>query len=337
MATLSSKTSSGELSFTKYVTEFKNYAVTMYEIEKGQSAQFLIKSGSKFIESDVLPGGTQFNITSPAKKSIGNIDYAAVKYKNVNGYLPILKIRKPTGGNGTAYEDEVVDALNAIFKQLKRPIDIVVGTKTYKGMTAAVKVGPSIKRSGGASSDPKADIIVCRDKSNPLVPDSIYISHKKAGGPEVFQQYGGLTEKAGSAISSNKEVLEFLKQTGRYVKSDKLSRPLMKAIKNKKLINMSIYGPNYGGAFSLQHTQLIGQGLPKLTRITDDKYKLTFISHMSLSGVLTHFTGGYTPVFAATFRAGRGFNLGSNRYNGVRVGIYPKKLIEGRSGLVILK
>jgi hypothetical protein len=337
MATLSGKTTSGELSFTKYVTNFKSYADTIYEIEKGMSGQLLIKSGNKYIESDVLPAGSQFNITSTDIVKIGSIDYAAVKYKNVKGFVPIAKIRKPTGGNGTAYEDEVVDALNAIFKQLKRPIDIVVGTKTYKGMTAAVKVDSSIKKAGGASSDPKADIIICKDKKDPLGAGSIYISHKKAGGPEAFQQYGGLTDAAGSEIAGHKEVLAFLEQTSRYVKKDKLSNPLMKTVKDKKLINMSIYGPGYGGAFSLQHTQLIGQGLPKLIQVTGDKYKLTFTSHMSLSGDLTHFTAGYTPVFGATFRAGRGFNLGSKRINGVRVGIYPKKLIEGRGGLVKLK
>jgi hypothetical protein len=337
MATLSGKTTSGELSFTKYVTNFKSYADTMYEIEKGMSGQLLIKSGNKYIESDVLPAGSQFNITNTDIVKIGLIDYAAIKYKNVKGFVPIAKIRKPTGGNGTAYEDEVVDALNEIFKQLKRPIDIVVGTKTYKGMTAAVKVDSALKKAGGASSDPKADIIICKDKKNPLGADSIYISHKKAGGPEAFQQYGGLTDAAGPAIAGNKEVLAFLEQTSRYVKKDKLSNPLMKSIKDKKLINMSIYGPDYGGKFSLQHTQIIGQGLPKLTQVIGDKYKLTFTSHMSLSGDLSHFTGGYTPVFGATFRAGRGFNFGNKRINGVRVGIYPKKLIEGRSELVNLK
>ena len=103
-----------------------------------------------------------------------------------------------------------------------------------------------------------------------------------------------------------------------------------------KLANMSIYGPEYGSAFSLQHTQVIGQGKP-VFKVEKSFYVLDFSSHMSLSGDLSHFTGGYEPVFGATFRAGRGFELKNIRYSGARVGIYPRKLIEGRGGLKVYK
>ncbi len=101
---------------------------------------------------------------------------------------------------------------------------------------------------------------------------------------------------------------------------------------------MSIYGPDYGLDYSLQHTQLIGQGKPILKKISGGKYyELDFTSHMSLSGDLSHFTGGYLPVFGATFRAGRGFDYDGKRYNGARVAIYPHKLMATRGGLIILK
>ena len=54
---------------------------------------------------------------------------------------------------------------------------------------------------------------------------------------------------------------------------------------------------------------------------------------MSLSGDLTSFNGDYTPVFGATFRAGRGFDFEGKRYSGARVGIYPMKLVAGRGGV----
>lgn len=338
MATLAGKTTSGELAFAKYVTNFKNFLTTKYAIEKGMTCPFLLKKGTKYIEEEILKEGTEFNIVDGKTVKIGATDYVQVKYKSKNGFIPINKIRKPTGGNGTAYEDEVVDALNSMFKSFKRAIDIKVGTKIYKGMTAAVKVDSSIKRAGGASSDPKADIIICKDAKKPLAAGSIYISHKKEGGPEAFQQYGGLTESAGSEIYNNPTVQEFLKQAAKYVVNDKLEQPLLKPIKDTKLINMSIYGPEYGKPFSLQHVQLIGQGKPRLiAQSAEDLYKLEFTSHMSLSGNLSHFSGGYEAVFGATFRAGRGYSIGNKRINGVRVGIYPKKLIEGRTGLMVLK
>jgi hypothetical protein len=101
---------------------------------------------------------------------------------------------------------------------------------------------------------------------------------------------------------------------------------------------MSIIGPEYGSTDGLEHVTLIGQGLPNLTLTKKDNlYELDFTSHMSLSGNLSHFDGGYTPVFGATFREGRGFTLDGKRYNGARVGIYPRKLIETRTGVVKLK
>jgi hypothetical protein len=110
----------------------------------------------------------------------------------------------------------------------------------------------------------------------------------------------------------------------------------MLAIKDVRLKNMSIYGPDYGKVFSLQHTQLIGQGKPLLKKKSEKVYELDFSSHMSVSGDLSHFGGGYNPVFGATFRAGRGYTIDNKRIDGVRVGIYPEKLIAGRGGLITL-
>lgn len=338
MATLSSKTTSGDLSFNKYVKDNKRFAEIEYEIEKGMSAPLIEKKGAKFAETLTLKELTKFNILEQKLTKIGTLDCVKVKYKVKVGYVPIKFIRKPTTtGNGTSYEDDVIDALNDIFLKMKRPLTIKVGNKSYPDMTAAIKVDSAIKRKGGVSSDPKADIIICADKKNPLAKGSIYISHKKEGGPEAFQQYGGITETAGSDINNHKEVQKFLEKTVGYIEKGQLTNPLMMVVKDDKLSNMSIYGPEYGGAFSLQHVQLIGQGKPKLILISGDTYRLEFTSHMSLSGDLRHFSGGYEPVLGATYRAGRGFKYDGKQHTGARTGIYPRKLIEGRSGLVILK
>lgn len=336
MAVLSGKTTSGEPGFEKYVTKNPRFKEIDYEIEAKMEAPLLVKKGSSYEESIILKAGTQFKITEAKPTLIGKIQYATVKVNSKVGFIAINKIRKPTKGNGTSYEDEVVDILNSNFLEIGRPIDIKVGSKTFKNLMYAVKVDTNIKRAGGASSDPKADIIICEDIKNPFKGTPIYISHKKEGGPEAFQQYGGLTEKAGVDIYNHPEVQKFLRKASEYVVKDQLSSPLMMSIKDKALMNMSIYGPDYGGKFSLQHTQLIGQGKPILTKKSDKLYELTFSSHMSVSGDLSHFGGGYLPVFGATFRAGRGYEIDGKRVNGIRVGIYPQKLIAGRGGLITL-
>jgi hypothetical protein len=336
MATLSGKTTSGESAFEKYVTKNPRFKEIEYEVEAKMTAPFLQKKGTQYGETDELKAGTKFQIVKKDVVKIGKMDHAEVKYKNKVGYIAIGKIRKPTKGNGTAYEDEVVDELNRIFLEIGRPIDIKVGNKTFKNLCYAVKVDTDLKRSGGVSSDPKADIIVCEDIKNPFKGTPIYISHKKEGGPEAFQQYGGLTEAAGIDIYNHPEVQKFLRKAAGFVEDGKLTAPLMMAIKDDKLKNMSIYGPDFGGPFSLQHTQLIGQGKPILKKKSEKLYELDFSSHMSVSGDLSHFTGGYNPVFGATFRAGRGYTIDNKRVDGIRVGIYPEKLIASRGGLVKL-
>lgn len=65
---------------------------------------------------------------------------------------------------------------------------------------------------------------------------------------------------------------------------------------------------------------------------TLNTFKLVF-RPMSVSGDLSHFTRRYQPVFGGTFRRKRGFKYKDVQYTGVRVGIYPKALVESRTGL----
>lgn len=340
MANLSQKATDGRLSFVKYVTDNKRFAEVEFEIEKGTDSPLFTKKGTSLVASTkIYKEGTKFQITNKALFEIAGMKVAEVKVGASKGYFPINKIRKPTGGNGTQYEDEVVDAINNYILQNGGKIDIRLkgDTTTYSNICYAIKVDTAIKRLGGVRGDPKADIILCRDKKNPLGPGGIYVSHKKEGGPEAFQQYGGLSEQAGEAIYNHKLVQAFLGKVADVLGgSNQLPSPVMATFSDTELANMSIYGPDYGKAFSLQHTQLIGQGKPVL----NDKGKyveLDFSSHMSLSGDLSHFIGGYLPVFGATFRAGRGFDYKGKRYNGARVAIYPHKLMATRSGLIIFK
>lgn len=338
MATLSGKTTSGQLAFTKYVTDNPRYSEIEYEIEKGAEANLLIKSGTK-VKLDVkLKAGDTFNILEKKTTEVDDITCAKVKFKSKVGYIPISKIRKPTtGGSSTQYEDQVVDALNKSFLEIGQPITIQLGGRQYKNLMYAVKLDTSLKQRAGVRADPKCDIIICEDIKNPFAGTPIYISHKKEGGPEVFQQYGGLSEVAGSEIYNHPAVQKFLRFVSQHIKNDKLEAPIMGIFDDARLANLSIFGPEYGKKFSVQHVQLIGQGQPILTKINEDTFKLDFTSHMSLSGDLSHFGGGYTPVFGATFRAGRGFEVDGKRISGARVGIYPKKLVESRGGLIEFK
>lgn len=340
MADLGSKSTDGRLSFVKYVTENVRFSEIEFEIEKGKSTNIYTKKGGGLVSGiKQFKEGTKIKITDKKLYKIDSMKMAAVQIGPLRGLIPINVIRKPTGGNGTQYEDEVVDAINAYILNSGGKIDIKLkgDSKTYKDIAYAIKVDSAIKFKAGVKGDPKADIILCKDNKNPTIAGSIYVSHKKKGGPEVFQQYGGLSEQSGERIYNNPLVQKFLAEVSKLIgNKTQLENPVIGEFEDDTLSNMSIYGPDYGKAYSLQHAQIIGQGNP-IFNMRGSISELSFSSNMSLSGNLSHFRGGYLPVFGATFRAGRGFTYKNKRYNGARVAIYPYKLMATRSGLIFLK
>jgi hypothetical protein len=340
MASLGDRTTSGELAWDKYVKKNKDWKTLELVAEKDTSV--FKKKGAGVEELIAIGKGTPIKLKSQLLVVISGKKYAQAIASKKDGYIPVTSIRKPTNFAPTGYEVEVVNMINKVIAQNgKVPIDIKIKglNKVFKGISGAIQVDSNIKRAAGVSADPKADIILYVTKSVLDSPNNIYISHKKEGGPEAFQQYGGLTKTAGEAIYSHAETRKFLKAVAANIDpKEGLKNPMFMKVKDGNLKNMSIYGPDYGGKYGLQHVQLIGQGLPKLTPTKKENvWELDFSSHMSVSGNLTHFTGGYTPVFGATFRAGRGFELDGKRYDGARVGIYPIKLIETRGGVTEVK
>ena len=175
MAVLSSKATDGRLSFTKYVTENKRLPEIEFEIEKGLTANLFVKRGTSWEAGKEYPAGTKFKIVDKQLIDPTGLKLAKVQIGSITGHFQITKIRKPTSGNGTAYEDEVVDATNAFILAEGGIVNLKVGNITYKNMRYAIKVDSPLKARGGVKGDPKADIVICSDKLNPLAQDSIFI------------------------------------------------------------------------------------------------------------------------------------------------------------------
>ena len=113
-------------------------------------------------------------------------------------------------------------------------------------------------------------------------------------------------------------------------------QPMYTIVKDKKLINRSIFVPKFGKRFGKENCQIIGQGQAVLNPTEKDGlFRLTFDDHIVLNGDVDMFMkGDYTAVLAATYRAGRGFNVDGKRFIGARVGIYPIDFIKNRSGVI---
>jgi len=329
MALLSGKTTDGRSAWEKYIRQNKNWKNLTLEIEKKmKDVNLLVKKGSRYEGTTTyLKEGDKFTLASNQTVKAAGLELASVKYKGKNGFVPINKIRKPSGFDSVKDETIALENLDKIIKEISYPIDIQIkgerrlDRKVYKGIIGAKTI----------AGTPKADF-ACHNATG----NQIFISHKKPGGAKAFQQYSGVTEKSGPAINNHPEVIKFMRIVSNYIEDNKLTNPVYMVVKDKKLINLAIFGPDYGKSFGTENCQLIGQGQAKL--IPSDKdglFYLTFDDHIALNGEVDLFmSGDYTAVLAATYRAGRGFVVDGRRYDGARLGIYPIDFVKNRSGAI---
>ena len=89
MATLSGKTTSGELAFDKYVAKNPRFHEIEYQIEEKMTGSFLQKKGTRYQSIEELKAGTNFSIVKNKIHVIDKGNYAEVKYKNRIGYIAI--------------------------------------------------------------------------------------------------------------------------------------------------------------------------------------------------------------------------------------------------------
>jgi hypothetical protein len=343
MPTLANKTATNKLEFDIHVTKNARFEETTFTIENGMSSPLFQKYGNKLRtpSAKVWPAGTKLNILHKKLYSLGGMKLAFVKIGGTKGYLPISKIRKPVVENKTKWEDEAIEIINRTIIDVGRPIDIKIrgDSKIFSGISYAIKVDNRIKSMGGVppSVDPKTDFILCQDKAKPLDRTSIFISHKKHGGADAFQQYGGLSLTAGRHINNHKMVQRFLSNVVEALNDvPRLEVPLVGNFRDTFLANAAIFGSDFGKAFSLNHVNCIGQGRPILKPISGGKYfELSFSHHLSTSGNISHFTGDYLPVLGASYRSGRSFMFQGKRYEQTRLGFYPRKKIQTSNAVVI--
>ena len=327
MALLSGTTTDGRPAWDKYIRQNPKWRDITLEIErKITNVNFLQKKGISYEgTSTYLNDGDKFQLVNNNLTTFGKIKLANIKYKGKTGFIPVNKIRKPSGFDSVKDETIALENLDKLIKDIGYPIDIQlkgergIDRTVYKGIIGARTI----------PGTPKADF-ACYSASG----NEIFISHKKSGGAKAFQQYSGVTEAAGAGINRHPEVIQFMRIVSNNISNGRLENPMYAEVKDRKLINLSIFGPDYGGSFGTENCQLIGQGQAKLIPTDKDGlFYLTFDDHIALNGEVDLFTSGdYTAVLAATYRSGRGFVVDGNRFDGARLGLYPINFVKNRSG-----
>ena len=329
MAVLSGKTTSGAPAWDKYVKKNPKWRELELVVETKMTATLLNPAGNN--ELLELKSGESFALTSSATKDINRTKYAQVNYKNKKGLIAINRIRKPTTTDVLKEEAIALEALDNRIKEIVKqvgPFELVLKGDPRKRVFKDV-IGARNVHEKFMGREAKSDFNIVSSLG-----DAVFISHKKAGGAKAFQQYGGISKKSGAAIMNHPEVQGFLNELSQRIVDNKLTHPCYHYVKDDNLIGLSVFGSNYKKSFGIDNVHLVGQGDPIISSVPrhENRFELTFSDHVVHNGQVNEFkTGDYEAILAATFRAGRGFDYGGQRYIGARVGIYPFDFVKGRS------
>lgn len=351
MATLGGKPAD----WGKYVANNPNSANIKYSIENGIVNEPIYKNATLKEVVEYVNAGNQVNIISKQFTQVGRSKYANVRINGKTGYLRITAIRKPTGRGGADAEQRTLDATINTIQRLEEiagigrgsriGIDILVpGIGMFIGITGIEKVSNRIH-----GREAKSDFVF----KNALGRGVLYISHKDGTGPDAFGQYGGVSTIAGniqdaSKIYNHPEVQQYLNKlyqlysdaisgaprirNNPFNSSGKLTRAVYSLVTDPALVNMSVYGPDYGGAYGPDNVHMIGQGQFVFSPFANDEgdiyFRLSFSGHESLNGQTQEFlndASGYRATIITTFRNGRPTQTPGGAVPQTRTAIYPRR------------
>lgn len=166
--------------------------------------------------------------------------------------------------------------------------------------------------------EPKTDYVIVSKHGNKLHP-SFYISYKMGTSAKDFQNYSGISEKTAQYIWKHAETKRFFKTL--QMMSENAALEEHKAeINDRKIIQYSMYGQDFGGAHGLDNVNILAQGEMRITPGGVVTY-----SHMIPNGTVPPRTSPYYPVFGARLATGRGAKTPfGTTVTGFRIGIFPR-------------
>ena len=319
-ATLQGNSTNGTPNVTKYVIDNPKALTIEFEIERGKNNVPVYDEDGE--TNRTVDGGQSFKLRS--NKVIEIEDRPALD-TNI-GYIQARYVRKPSGFKAMDAEVIATGQLDDAIKKAVRMnggegITVSIGKLVIKDVMSA--------GSDHIKGDPKADVALMNSSGKEVG----FISHKKEGGAKGFSQYGGISMASGL---KHKEIESFVQALVKNYEGSTVSKgeAFFRPLKDPKLINSSIYGPDYGSAFGRENCHCIGQGNPILTP-KGSGWSLDFSETMHINGDYRFaMRGKFQAVFGATFRNGRKVRSASGKeVNNMRAGIYPIAYMETRKKL----
>ena len=324
--------------FDQYIGNNPEWDNLELNINSEKNALLWNEQGNKIIRT--IAPNTKVKLKSNKSKKIKRSECAHVTVNNMSGWMALNVIEKPIKGRANVMKSEQVamDNLDKLVKSFipSGPIKICTPMGNFENCVSVRNVDEKV-----SGREAKADFVIEAVKNGRKI-DAIFISHKKAGGAKSFQQYGGLSKQAGTAIQNHPETEEFLRATSGYVVDNKLQAPTYKKVEDTKLIGLSVFGTKFGEKKNgIENVTMVGQGDPilKPKKNEDNCFDLQWSDHVvynNSEGLRSFTKGDYEAFFAATYRGDRRFEIDGQVFRGARVGIYPKVFVSGRTNATMV-
>ncbi len=187
-------------------------------------------------------------------------------------------------GSGTAAEDAELRLFRGVIEEtLERAaapfINVMCGKKLIQ--VASIKTTEQT-----TSRAPKADF----DLVDHMGQSTGFISHKAGRSAKDFQQYGGLSDP----VFNVPDVKQFMKDVAKMHPNGLSSgQSFMRAVKDRNVVNRSIYGINYGQKHGIQNVSEFHLGNMRLDK-AGNNYKINSV-HRGDNGDIP--TGDFQAVY----------------------------------------
>lgn len=250
----------------------------------------------------------------PGSKS-DQLDTFATVDSSGNQYFIVLG-----KGKGSTLKVET-HALNDLREQVEA---ILANPETKEGFFYVKIKDEKIKVNGVSNTPgtPKCDFSL--DFNNKPV---IFISHKGGSRASHINQYGGVTDKAGTDIKDHEEVQSFIADVKKEFPNGVPRRgAIFRKINSDRLKLMSIYGVDYGSDYGINNVHVVLQGRVLLDKTQEENtYKLQSL-HALYNGDIPKEGDPYEPVLYARYSRDRGQDVPYTRLS-----IHPKGAASSRA------
>lgn len=282
-----------------------------------------------FVKTGVNPNGKEVTTKVLVKPSNGLLMLKEPMYNQLLFNLSNFKaLRRSTD---SVYEFNIIKKFNTELMGIGEglPVHVAIQDKLYRDIVGMVS-GPAFA---------KADFMLIDKYGQP----QCFISHKAGSSAKDFQQYSGISNRAGIYISNSPEVTKFKNDVVKLAESNNINAAVYRDIKDVKVKERAVFGKDFNkstNAKSADNIDFFAQGdiIISLIGKKSSNFGSTPLVKVNFSTKLINkrnvaqmTSGSYNPVLGA--RPGESYRKLESELTsvyGVRAGIFPEGAIKSR-------